>query len=787
MGDPKMGEPMQDSNIGGNAPRAMSDRTAKVARTIAGRDGRTKDEAKKQEEARKELPELEDALGLDKLEKAGRNKAGDLEMLFLDDDRKGKDAPARLYRKVDVTLELAENNYYKLPIQQQIANLIPTSGFWHDYAMHDRSSPFLSRNLADASRNFSEMMLALAVIDLPFTAQPHLVKFDNGGMIVTPGNDVLAFHEEVKPVAAAGDKVQILVSQNFYRQGDRYKDDNGERLDKFVAREFVIHTVYGCQIVVTNPTPSRQRLSVLLQVPVGAMPVANGQQTKTVWLELEPYHTQTIDYSFYFPRPGQYAHFPVHVAKGETLVTAASPFRFNVVAEPSSLDTESWDYVSQNGTSEEVLAFLNRENVQALNLQKIAFRMRDKAFFETAVALLRERHAYQPTLWSFGIYHNNVATTREFLTKNAQIVGEAGGPLESPLLSIDPVIRHQYEHLEYKPLINARAHALGQTRQIVNARFLGQYAQYLKLKTYRGTLGDDDLLSATYYLLLQDRVEEALETFAKVNAERVTARVQYDYCAAYMDMFSDDLRKVRSIVAKYNNHPVERWRNAFASIQNQLDEIDGKNGKLIDKDDQAQQQAKLAATEASFEFGVAAKNINLTWKNVEKVRINYYLMDVELLFSRNPFVQQGSGQFSMIRPNETQEYKLPNFQNKLAIPMPENLADKNVLVEIIANGKTRSVPVLANAMAVTLNENYGQLQVTDAVNGKMLPKVYVKTYVRLGDGTVKFHKDGYTDHRGKFDYASVSTPERGAIARFGILILSDTQGAIIRETAPPQQ
>jgi len=43
-----------------------------------------------------------------------------------------------------------------------------------------------------------------------------------------------------------------------------------------------------------------------------------------------------------------------------------------------------------------------------------------------------------------------------------QIVAECGGPITSPLLTIDPVQRHQYEHLEYKPLVNARAHALGQ-------------------------------------------------------------------------------------------------------------------------------------------------------------------------------------------------------------------------------------------------------------------------------------------------------------------------------------
>ncbi len=174
----------------------------------------------------------------------------------------------------------------------------------------------------------------------------------------------------------------------------------------------------------------------------------------------------------------------------------------------------------------------------------------------------------------------------------------------------------------------------------------------------------------------------------------------------------------------------------------------------------------------------------MTWKNIDTVRVNYYLMDVELLFSRSPFVQQSSSQIlSSARTVETKEYKLPNFQDKVSIPMPENCRQERAGGDCGGNGKVRSQPVLANAMAVTMNENYGQLQVTDAVNGKMLPKVYVKTYVRLADGSVKFHKDGYTDQRGKFDYASVSTPERSPIAKLGILVLSETQGKVIREVA----
>jgi hypothetical protein len=162
-------------------------------------------------------------------------------------------------------------------------------------------------------------------------------------------------------------------------------------------------------------------------------------------------------------------------------------------------------------------------------------------------------------------------------------------------------------------------------------------------------------------------------------------------------------------------------------------------------------------------------------------------MDVELLFSRNPFVQEVSGPFAFTRPNATQAVQLPANHSKLAIPLPRDLTSRNVLVEITAAGKTSSHPYYANVMDVRVLENYGQLRATESATGKPLSKVYVKVYARLADGTVKFHTDGYTDHRGRFEYTSVSTPERQPISRFAVLVLSEERGALIREAAPPQQ
>jgi hypothetical protein len=300
-------------------------------------------------------------------------------------------------------------------------------------------------------------------------------------------------------------------------------------------------------------------------------------------------------------------------------------------------------------------------------------------------------------------------------------------------------------------------------------------------------LSDADLLAVVYYLLVQDRVEEAQAAFARVNPGRVETRLQYDYCAAYLAFFDDDPARARSIAAKYIAHPVDRWRNAFAAVAAHLDEAAGKGARVADAEDKGQAQGQLAATEPAIDVAVTAAGVNLTWQNVETVTVSYIPMDVELLFSRSPFASQAGRQFAFTKPASSQTLKLPAGKTKVTVPVPGELLKKNMLVEVSSAGKTRVAPYFASEMDVKLTENYGQLRITDSAGGKPLGKVYVKVYAKLADGSVKFHKDGYTDLRGRFDYASVNTPERQAVERFAVLVLSDERGAVIREAAPPQQ
>ncbi|HVR76601.1 MAG TPA: hypothetical protein VMT52_19890, partial [Planctomycetota bacterium] len=713
-------------------------------------------------------------------------KKAESESSYFKNDAARRKAVRPLYRKLETTQEWGENNYYHLPIESQNADLVKPSAFWADFARHDGRGPFFSTRFAEASRSFTEMMLALAVLDLPFETGRHESRAEGLTYTLRPASPVVIFHKQIKE-AAPGEGTPILVTQHYYRNGDRHVQVGAERRDKFVTEEFLAQVVYGCHVVVTNPTSTPQKLDVLLQVPHGAVPVLGGRATRSLHVDLEPYHTWTTDYFFYFPVKGSYAHFPIHVSKEEKLLAAAPPARLKVVDRPSTVDRGSWEHVSQEGTTEDVLAFLEERNLALVKLDRIAWRLRDRAVFERIIAALEARHAYDSTLWSYGVLHDAPPVIREYLKYSGDFVNRCGAALESPLLRIDPVEQKTYQHLEYWPLVNARAHRLGKERQILNDRFREQYLRLLNVLSYRPSLSDEDHLAVTYYLLLQDRVEEALESFERVRSGRLAARMQYDYLDAYLALYREDPRRARGAAERYASYPVDRWRNLFGTVAAQIAEIDGKEAAVVDGDDQSQVAGQLAATEPVLDLEVEGGQVKVLHRNLEECRVSYYLMDLELLFSRSPFVGEHSGRFSSIRPNATQVVKLDPARAVHAFAVPESLVARNVLVEVSAAGLKKAKSHLSGALSAQVIENYAQARVTQDASGKPLSGVYVKAYARMKDGGVRFYKDGYTDLRGRFDYGSLSTNELDGVDRFALLFLSPDHGAVVREAAPPKR
>jgi hypothetical protein len=124
-------------------------------------------------------------------------------------------------------------------------------------------------------------------------------------------------------------------------------------------------------------------------------------------------------------------------------------------------------------------------------------------------------------------------------------------------------------------------------------------------------------------------------------------------------------------------------------------------------------------------------------------------------------------------------------RNSHKFTLPDELKSRNVLVEIVGAGQTQTRAYYSHALAVQVIQKYGQIQVLQAKSRKPLGTVYVKVYAQLKDGSVKFYKDGYTDLRGRFDYASLSTGDLESVVKFSLLISSESNGSMVREAMPP--
>ncbi|HNW12896.1 MAG TPA: hypothetical protein PKI71_16140, partial [Candidatus Rifleibacterium sp.] len=473
----------------------------------------------------------------------------------VESDSEMREPVRQLFRQVDKTEEWVENNYYQLPIEQQTADLIQVNAFWRDYAMHKPGRPFVSGNFIFATRNFAEMMLALAVLDLPFASEKHGSDFDGPRMTIKAGSNAVIFREEIGTASETAETASILTGQNFFAQNDRYRYERNERFDKFVTDEFLTRVVYGCQVVVTNPTSSRRKVDVLMQIPEGALPVLRSLYTRSVHMQLEAYSTQTFEYFFYFPKAGGWRHYPVHVSENEVMLATTKPFVFKVVEELTNFDKNSWPWLSQNGTDAQILDYLEKNNIERLDLVQIAFRLKDRDFFIKVTDLLKKRHVFNDVIWSYGLMHGHLPAIKDYLPYTA-LAGQVGSSFESELLRVNPVARHTYQHREYWPLVNARVYPLGKRREILNQQFAAQYHALLADLRYRSQLNDHDLMAVVYYLLLQDRIEEASTFFAKIKDAAVVETIQYKYIKAYLAFSHQQVDEAVGIAEPFKNYPV---------------------------------------------------------------------------------------------------------------------------------------------------------------------------------------------------------------------------------------
>ncbi len=713
--------------------------------------------------------------------------------------RRSSHQAGKFFQQLDSTKQWAESQWDHVRTAAADASLIAVDAFWLDYAAGETDAT-LSQHLLSPTANRHAALAALALCGLPLQSGDVGLPENNDGPYA-PEHAVAVITKRLISLEGVDGEASLLVGQRFERIDAAPPTDEDAEV-QVAPDEFLTQTGYLGQIVITNPTPLPRTVDVFWQIPQGALPLAGSLATDSVTIRLEPFAVQRREYRFYFPAAGRFPHYPVCVSHDGQAVARGAERTFVVVQTPTKTDEKSWASIARDGSAQQIEQFLQTANLHQLNLQEVQHRLQDRAVYDVVVAALDSAKLWNADLQAYAFHHRDLAGMQKYLSQRDDLVQSAGPVLNSELLQIEPIERAFYEHLEYAPLVRARIHPLREQPEILNDKYLQQYRQFMQVLAHQTKPSTAQQLALCYYLLIQNRIEAALDRFQTVAEAPSEMQLQRDYLAAYLALHRGDLNTAGEIAQARAAHPVPRWRERFAELATHLQQFRDLNAgtELVSEKpsgqavapaaadlaiiDRQRRQADAAHQQPSIQLASEGRQIRITHRNTQQATVNLYGVDLELLFSKTPFVRDDLGRMATVRPSLRKTIRLSGDGTSV-YEIDAQLAEQTLLVEVVSGPARSTTLYYGGSVATYVSESFGQLQVSDQRTRQPLAAAYVKVYSRSGNGEVKFYKDGYTDLRGRFDYASLSAPELDGVERFAILVLDPERGASVHDVAPP--
>ncbi|GKT32726.1 hypothetical protein ADUPG1_006807 [Aduncisulcus paluster] len=324
--------------------------------------------------------------------------------------------------------------------------------------------------------------------------------------------------------------------------------------------------------------------------------------------------------------------------------------------------------------------------------------------------------------------------------------------------------------------------------------------------------------------------------------------VQFDAMVGFLDLCtSENVPKISQCVAScYRTMMTEKdrtgvlvedsWFSFFSEMyshsldKEDLDEMeDNGDDAIVDgdaaRDVQRNKAMRMAAEkEERVTFSVKKTPLGnmvcIAANNVEVVKLRVFPVSIETLFSLKPFecvssvsslpVQFLSSPYPYLNIrrkqvhdsrhvdgfvfsdiSEEQNSEVPFIEEDEAyfereVYLPESMRYQSVIVEVSSPNSSPQVKIVSSSgLICTTKERYGQVSVHQ-MNGKCVECCYVKCFSKMIDGQVKFYKDGYTDRRGVFDYATVSAIPLESVSEFSLLVVHKDFGSSIVSAKPPK-
>ena len=595
-----------------------------------------------------------------------------------------------------VTKEYREIGYY-FQRKDQASYKVQANLFWVDLARHllSRSTePFMSENFIYVDNQ--HLPFVVAFFGLPEQpAQPSFTSEGSDTFIELKGGNSLLFLKHLKERDPVPDNSQtILSAQKWFDRDERfeYNLESGQQEEKHIDY-FIKGKIYGSQVVVTNVSSVEQKIQIITEVPRGAIPVYYNDYHQSYELKLSQFSTQQFEFFFYFPVSGSFSYCPACVTReGKKVVVQSSTSELRVLDEhPKKTELKSIKDILAQGSKEDILNFMRKENInneKVFSFADIYWLLKDEEFYRGCIGVLRERMIFNPVVWSYAYLHGDLKTVIDTLTL-ADSSEQSALQLTYFNSSSEkwPLQIKNFKFLEYHPIVNARFHQMSKEKNsILNQQLFDTYLSFLKYYFEREELVDDeDRLILTYYLLLQDRIDEALLVFNTIPASSPFIgkyQIQHDYMVAYFDLYKGmpEFSKAKVICEKYLDYSVLTWRSLFIEIANQLAEFEGESAENSTKKEKASELSEAPLLRAKIQDS----SVILECANIDSVKVEFFEIDLEVLFSLYPFLSNEFEQLVFSQPHHTLVFPVNKTAHLQSMPLtlPEQFTKKNLIIKV---------------------------------------------------------------------------------------------------------
>jgi len=478
---------------------------------------------------------------------------------------------APVYRAAPQTKQWSESGWYRRPASVSPQTICPQGLVWAEFAEHMAAAvaggspipPFVPNHLHLTARSFSDAMLALAVLGLPWEERPPAATASGTRLELqaAAGSALAAFVRQTQPAATAataapaaaaagGSPPPLVLLQSIIDPLDRPRrggsgglpgGDGAEEMEEDdeadeggaagpwggapVTGPLVAGRVYAVQVTVTSGTATPLFVDVTVQAPQGSVPLGGRPSVWTSQCSLGAFQTDQMRLYFYFPRPGlSFGSFPAAAArKGKLLAVARDVAPHLPVldkAPPAEHGSASRLSLRQlcaappsPAADTALLTYLaEARDLASQDLRAIRWRLRDAAFFKAVCGVLRSRRTWRYEIWEYSLLHRDPETVREYVASSSGLTWRLGPVAETPLISRQPWAGDAAgapAYAEFWPLVNPRVHELGGRQAVLNEQLRESWQALLAVLARRRAALPHELLQAACLLVAMERLEEA--------------------------------------------------------------------------------------------------------------------------------------------------------------------------------------------------------------------------------------------------------------------------------------